>query len=106
MTDALRALIAGPNADERRQGLISLIPPDTVILSATVRGDTAYISFSEDFRYNAHGTDGYLGQLREVVFTATEFSNVNNVQILIEGQRVNFLGEGIWIGSPISRDML
>lgn len=106
MTDVIEALIAGPAADEKSKGIISLIPPNTRILSATVRGNTAYISFSEDFQYNTYGVEGYAGQLRQIVFTATEFSNVRDVQILIEGRRVDYLGEGVWIGSPVNRDML
>ena len=106
MTDVLLALIAGPNEDERRRGLISLIPPGTQILSATVRAETAYINFTEDFLYNTYGADGYVGQLRQLIYTVTEFPNVNDVQILIEGQRVEFLGKGIWIGSPIRRGVL
>jgi len=106
MTDVLHALIAGPSADEERRGLISLIPPDTRVLSATVRGETAYINFSEDFQYNTYGVEGYAAQLREIIYTVTEFPNVRRVQILIEGRRVDFLGEGIWIGSPVSREML
>ena len=105
LVDVIQALIAGPNAAERQRGLISLIPPNTRILSATVRGSTAYISFSEDFQYNTYGVEGYVGQLRQIVFTATEFPNVRDVQFLIEGRRVDFLGEGIWLGSPLNRDM-
>ena len=105
MTDVIQALIAGPNSDEKRRGLISLIPPGSAILSATVRDDTAYISFSEEFQYNSYGVEGYAGQLRQIVYTVTEFSNVKNVQILIEGRRVDYLGEGIWIGGPLTRDM-
>jgi spore germination protein GerM len=106
MTDALQALLAGPSAEEQGRGLISLIPPETRILSASIRDDTAYISFSEDFQYNSYGVEGYAGQVRQVVLTATEFPNIRNVQILIEGRRIDFLGEGIWIGGPISREML
>ena len=106
MTDAIQALISGPNTEEKGKGLISLIPPSTRILSATVRGETAYISFSEDFQYNTYGVEGYAAQLRQIVYTATEFPNVRNVQILIEGRRVDYLGEGIWIGSPLDREML
>jgi len=105
MTDVLHALIDGPNEEERRRGVISLIPPGTQILSATVRAETAYINFSEDFLYNTYGADGYVGQIRQVIYTVTEFPNVNDVQILIEGQRVDFLGKGIWIGSPVRRGM-
>ena len=106
MTDVLRSLLSGPNAEERQKGLISLVPPGTRVLSTTVRGSTAYINFSEDFQYNTYGVEGYAGQLRQVVFTATEFPNVREVQILIEGRVVNYLGEGIWMGSPLNRDNL
>ena len=106
MTDVIEALITGPTQDEKRQGLISLIPPETRILSATVRGETAYISFSEEFQYNTYGVEGYAGQRMQIVYTITEFSNVKDVQILIEGRRVDYLGEGVWIGSPLKRETL
>ncbi|MDR1575795.1 MAG: GerMN domain-containing protein [Treponema sp.] len=106
MLDSLQALLAGPGTDEKRRGMVSLIPPNTRILSATVRGGTAYISFSEDFQYNTYGVEGYAAQLTQIVWTVTEFPNVTDVQILIEGRRVDYLGEGIWIGSPINRESL
>jgi outer membrane biosynthesis protein TonB len=106
MLDALKVLLQGPTAEEQRRGMVSLIPPGSRILSATVRGSTAYISFSEEFQYNTYGVEGYAAQLKQVVWTATEFSNVQDVQILIEGRRIDYLGEGIWIGSPLSREGL
>jgi spore germination protein GerM len=106
MLDALNILLQGPTGEEQRQDMVSLIPSGTRILSATVRGSTAYISFSEDFQYNTYGVEGYAAQLKQIVWTATEFPNVRDVQILIEGRRVDYLGEGIWIGSPINRDGL
>jgi len=106
MTDVVQALIAGPTTEERQRGLISLIPPGTKMISAAVRDNTAYLNFSEDFRYNTYGVEGYAAQLRQIVFTVTEFPNVRDVQILIEGRRIDFLGEGIWIGSPLNRGSL
>jgi germination protein M len=106
MTDVILALIAGPNTEEKGKGLISLIPPATKLLSASIRGSTAYLSFNEEFQYNTYGVEGYAGQLRQIVFTVTEFSNIADVQILIEGRRIDYLGEGVWVGSPVSRDML
>jgi len=106
LTDVIKALVAGPNADEKSKGLITLIPPAAKLISASIRGNTAYLSFNEEFQYNTYGVEGYAGQLRQIVFTATEFSNVADVQILIEGRRIDYLGEGVWIGSPVSRDML
>ena len=106
LVDTLEALIKGPSAAEEKQGLISLIPKNVKLLNAAVRGSTAYISFSEDFLFNTYGTEGYAGQRRQIVLTVTEFNNIRDVQILIDGEKVNYLGESVWIGSPISRSML
>jgi len=106
LQDALSSLIKGPSAEEEKQGLISLIPANSKIQSATVRGNTAYISFNEDFLFNTFGTEGYAGQRRQIVLTATEFNNVKDVQILIDGKRIDYLGEAVWIGSPVNRSML
>jgi spore germination protein GerM len=102
----MQMLIKGPNADEQGKGLVSLIPADTEILSVIIRGETAYIDMSEEFQYNGHGVEGYAAQLHQIVWTATEFSSVKNVQLLIEGRRIDWLGEGIWIGSPLNRTSL
>ncbi|AEF80653.1 GerMN domain-containing protein [Leadbettera azotonutricia] len=106
MVDALKALISGPDAEEKRRDMVSLIPQGVRILNATVRGNTAYISFSEELQYNTYGVEGYAAALKQLVWTVTEFPNVRDVQILIEGRRIDYLGEGIWIGSPVSREML
>jgi spore germination protein GerM len=106
MLDSLTSLLAGPSTEEQRRGFVSLIPQGTRVLSAIVRGSTAYISFSEEFQYNTYGVEGYAAQLKQIVWTVTEFSNVKDVQILIEGRRIDYLGEGIWIGSPLGRDSI
>ena len=84
---------------------MSLIPPGSEVISIRIEGDTAFINFNEDFQFNTFGVEGYTAQIIEVVFTATDFPNINNVQILIEGRRIDFLGEGIPIGIPLSRGM-
>jgi len=103
MVDTLNVLLAGPSASELNKGLLNLIPQNTRIISATVRGNTAYINFSEDFLFNTFGVEGYVAQLRQIVWTVTEFPNVGDVQILVEGKRLDYLGEGIYIGIPINR---
>ena len=103
MQDVLGAMLSGPNVDELNRNVINFVPRNTRLLSATVRGSTAYLNFSEDFMFNTFGVEGYVAQLRQIVWTVTEFPNVRDVQILIEGQRLDYLGDGIWIGSPIGR---
>ena len=40
----------------------------------------------------------------QIVYTSTEFSTVDSVQFLIDGNKKDYLGsEGQWIGSPLSR---
>jgi spore germination protein GerM len=106
LADTLRLLLQGPTVDERNRGLITLIPPGTALRNAQVRGSTAYLSFSEEFQFNTYGVEGYIGQLRQIIWTATEFPNIQEVQILIEGRRIDYLGERIAIGSPLSRNSL
>jgi spore germination protein GerM len=103
LQDTLQALITGPGAEEERQGIISLIPPGTRILGAVIEGSTARINFSEEFQYNTAGMEGFAAQLTQIVWTATEFSNVRDVQILIEGNRVDHLGEGLPVWGPLDR---
>lgn len=106
LLDTLQSLIQGPTAGESREGLLSVIPPGTILRSVAVQGATAYINFSEDFMFNTKGLEGYMWSVRQLVWTATEFSTVQDVQILIDGQIVDYLGEGIRIGIPLSRETL
>jgi spore germination protein GerM len=105
LTDALEALLKGPNEDEMRKKLITLVPLGTKLLGVEVRGSTAFVNFSDDFMYNHYGIEGYAGQLKQIVYTATSFPTVQDVQILINGQRHDYLGgEGVYIGKPLSRN--
>jgi len=103
MLDCLNALLAGPTAEEKKRGLVSFVPSGTRLISAQVRQNTAYLNFNEEFRYNTLGREGCAAQLKQIVWTATEFPTVHDVQILIEGQTVDFLIEGIMIRNPIGR---
>ncbi len=104
LTTAINTLLTGPSADEAEKGYMSLIPEGTKLLGARVANKTATLNFSESFSFNRYGVQGYLGQLMQIVYTATSFSTIDNVQFLIEGQKLEYLGgEGVWIGSPLSR---
>jgi len=103
LLDCLNALLSGPTAEEKNRNLVSLVPSGTRILSAQVRQNTVFLNFNEEFRYNTFGREGSAAQLKQIVWTATEFSNVHNVQIQIEGETVDFLVEGIPIRNPIGR---
>lgn len=104
LSDAIKALLSGPTAGEKAKKCMSLIPAGTKLLSANVKNGIATLNFSEEFEYNPVGVEGYIGQLMQIVYTATSFTTVNSVQFIVEGQREEYLGsEGEWIGSPLSR---
>jgi spore germination protein GerM len=105
LADALNALFAGPSEAEIRSGLVSLIPRGTRLLGATVRGSTATINVSDAFMYNRYAVEGFSAQLRQIVYTATAFASIQDVQFLIEGKQKDYLGgEGVYIGKPLSRN--
>ena len=61
-----------------------------------MKDGTAYLDFSEAFRFNSLGKEGLSAQLQQVVYSATEFSTVKRVQILLEGKTADYLGpEGL-----------
>lgn len=105
LTEALKQLMKGPdlkNAGEK--GCISLIPDGTKLLGVKVQNGVAYLNFNEEFTMNQEGVEGSIAQLMQIVYTATSFSTVNSVQFLIEGEKREYLSEGQWIGSPLSRN--
>ncbi len=104
LLDTILTLLKGPTSQEMNVGLLTMIPSETRLLGAVVRGETAYLDFSESFRFNTLGAEGLNAQLKQVVYAATEFPTVKNVQFLIEGKKVQYLGsEGIRIDSPLDR---
>ena len=105
LTKSISSLIRGPGSDEINKGSLTLIPDGTRLLSARVENGTAYLNFNEAFRFNPLGREGYLAQLKQVIYTTTEFSNIKSVQILIEGVVRDYLGgEGFYIGAPLNRE--
>jgi germination protein M len=105
LKETLLTLLSGQTTTEINQGLLTMIPDGTELVNVYVRENTAFIDFSDDFSFNKLGNEGLHAQLKQVVYTATEFNNISNVQILINGQIKEYLSsEGIYIGEPLSRD--
>ena len=105
LTTAINLILRGPDTTlSSEKNLTSLIPSGTKLLGAKVQDGIAYLNFSSEFERNSFGVDGYNAQLMQVVYTASAFSTVNSVQFLIEGEKLAYLSEGIWIGSPLSKN--
>jgi len=105
LTETINSLLNGPSSDEINKGSLTLIPDGTRLLSARVEETTAYLNFNEAFRFNSLGREGYTAQLKQIVYTSTEFSNIQMVQIMIDGSIKEYLGgEGLFVGEPLSRE--
>lgn len=105
LTNAIKTLLAGPVSQDKN--CMTLIPSGTRLLGASVKNGIATLNFSEEFEFNGINADSYRAQLMQIVYTATEFSTVDSVQFLIDGQRKDYMGSEelqIWIGSPYSRN--
>ncbi len=105
LTDAINALIDGPTqAESNLYGCQTLVSSGTRLLGSSIKNGVATLNFSEQFEFNQYGIEGIMGELQQVVFTATAFSSVQSVQFLIEGAHRDFLGEGVKIGVPLTRN--
>ena len=105
LTETVATLLAGPDPTESNRGLVTLIPPTVTLNKVYIRGSVAYIDVSESFRFNRLGREGLDIQLQQVVYSATQFASVEQVQILIDGERIDYLdSEGTFVGKPIGRE--
>lgn len=104
LTNTIKELIKGPSSSDKN--CMTVIPSGTRLLGASVRNGIATLNFSQEFEFGGINADSYRAQLMQIVYTATEFSTVESVQFLIEGQRKDYMGSEdfqIWIGSPYKR---
>jgi len=104
LTTSINLLLKGPDTTKSAErNCMTLIPEGTRLISAKVQGGVAYLNFTEEFLFNGFGIDGQIHQLEQIVYTATAFPTVSSVQFMIEGKKQDYLSEGVWIGSPLSR---
>ena len=106
LTSTINSLLTGVSSSEINNNFISLIPEKTTLRKLWISDGTAYMDFSENFLFNSFGLEGYMGQLKQIIYTSTEFPTVKRVQILIEGQVKSYLGEGLFIGKPLTREAI
>jgi germination protein M len=98
---AVTELLGGPAAGET--GMATVIPAGTHLFGITIDGSTATVDMTGTFG-SGGGTFSMLGRLAQLVYTVTQFSNVDTVKLRMDGQPVSVLGgEGIEIGNGMHR---
>ena len=104
LTETLRSLLAGLNSAEMNDNLLTLIPGGSELKGVTIKNGIAFLDFNMAFTTNNIGREGYIYQLRQIIYTSTEFPTVDKVQFLINGKQKEYLSsEGIYIGGPLGR---
>ncbi|HOV13043.1 MAG TPA: GerMN domain-containing protein, partial [Spirochaetota bacterium] len=76
LTETMKTLLNGPDKSEESLDIVTNIPKNSKILSIKISNNIAYINFSKDFEYNQYGRESTINQLKQIVYTATEFPNI------------------------------
>lgn len=95
---AVRALLAGPaGAIERDLGFTTAIPAGTVLHSVSVAGSVATVDLSQQFA-SGGGSLSMQARVAQIVFTVTQFPNIDHVRFRIDGTPVSTIGgEGLMV---------
>jgi germination protein M len=103
---ALSALTAGPTTAETGEGVGSALPPGTRLLDVGITEGQATIDLSGEFA-GGGGSSAILARVAQVVFTATQFPNVDRVVLWLDGVKLDTLGgEGLVVSEPLTRSMI
>lgn len=96
----LKELIRGPAEAE----LEATIPAQTKVFSVLSVDGTTYINFSKEFTNQLAGGDrNEATTIYSIVNSLTEIWTVRRVQILVEGERLDFFQKHVSLREPFSR---
>ena len=99
-TAALKSLLAGTT----EKGQTNVIPKKAKLRSVTVKDGVATVDFSKELEQNfSGGSTGEEMLVGSIVDTLTEFPEVQNVQILIDGAKVETLSGHMDLSEPLAR---
>jgi len=100
MLRAMETLTAGPKSSD----LVSVVPKATKVKSVVVRDKIAFVDFSAEIAKRGFGGSATeILAVGAIVNTLTEFPGVEQVQILVEGKKVDTLYGHLDVYDPMSR---
>ncbi|HBT48144.1 MAG TPA: hypothetical protein DEA73_09780 [Peptococcaceae bacterium] len=97
---AVEALLAGPPKDS---GLLATVWPGTRLLDFTVRDGVAVVDLSKEAVGYGGGSTMETLFVDSLLWTLTQYPSINKVQLLIEGEKREYLPEGTPIREPLPR---
>lgn len=103
LRNALVSLLEGPTDAERAAGLHTEIPDGTTLRDVNLASGLATVDLSADYERGG-GTLSMTARLAQVIFTATQFDNADEVLFWLDGAPVEFFGgEGIVLSDAQER---
>ena len=98
----MQELCQGP----RKQGLTATVPAGTKLLDINIQQDgLCTVDFSRELVTKHSGGSGSENvTVYSIVNTLTQFSSIEQVQILVEGQIVESIAGHLDVGVPLTRD--
>ena len=100
---AVRELLRGPSDAETALGAASAVPDGVVLHGVSIINGVATIDVSAAFG-SGGGSASMTGRVAQVVFTATQFPDVDSVAFAIDGTNITVLGgEGLVLDHPQTR---
>lgn len=101
--ETILELIKGPK--DKNKGVIT-IPQGTKLNNIVIKDSICYVDFSKELQKNHWGgSAGEYMTVYSIVKTLCQFSSINKVQILIEGNKVTTLAGHIDISKPMERPL-
>lgn len=98
----INELIAGP----KTTGLLRTIPEGTKLLDINIENGLCRVDLSREFKENHWGgSSGEILTVYSLVDTLTQFSTIESVEILVEGQIVETLAGHMDLSTPVIRNM-
>jgi spore germination protein GerM len=103
LSDTIKRLLNGPSSSEESRKISSMFLANTKLRNARVSGGVAYLDFNSEVESGV-GRSMLQARLYQIVYTATQFPNIQSVKILINGKSKNtFSSEGLSIRNPLTR---
>ncbi len=101
---AAEELLRGPSDKERKSGYFTEIPAGTKLRQIHKQGNIVIADFSKELEGYGGGAARVQGLLAQIVFTLTDISGAEKVQVLVDGRTETALGgEGYIIDKPLTR---
>ena len=103
LRNTLAELLEGPTDSESAAGLHTEIPDGTMLRDVNLANGLATVDLSRDYE-SGGGTLSMTARLAQVIFTASQVDNVDEVLFWLDGAPVEFFGgEGIVLDDPQQR---